>query len=43
MRIITTLTFCGLALFATAQNLPYQNPELSAKERAVKHQGEEVG
>ena len=34
MRIITTLAFCGVALFAAAQNLPYQNPELSARERA---------
>ncbi|MCR4810580.1 MAG: glycoside hydrolase family 3 C-terminal domain-containing protein [Prevotella sp.] len=34
MRIITTLAFCGVALFTAAQNLPYQNPELSARERA---------
>ena len=34
MRIITTLAFCGLTMFAAAQSLPYQNPELSARERA---------
>jgi len=35
MRIITTLTVCWLAWTASAQNLPYQNPNLSAHERAV--------
>ena len=34
MKTITTITLCWLALSATAQTLPYQNPDLSAKERA---------
>ena len=34
MKIITTLTLCLLTLSANAQQLPYQNPNLPAKERA---------
>ena len=34
MKIITTITLCWLTLSAAAQTLPYQNPNLSARERA---------
>ena len=34
MKIITTLTLCLLTLSVSAQQLPYQNPNLPAKERA---------
>ena len=34
MKTILTLALCWLTLTATAQQLPYQNPNLSAKERA---------
>jgi len=34
MKIITTIALCWLALSASAQQLPYQNPSLSAQERA---------
>ena len=34
MKLITTLVMWGLALLASAQTLPYQNPNLSALERA---------
>ena len=35
MKKTTIITLCWMALSATAQNLPYQNPSLSAHERAV--------
>ena len=35
MKRTTIITLCWMALSATAQNLPYQNPSLSAHERAV--------
>ena len=34
MKIKTTIAFCMVALLATAQELPYKNPNLSALERA---------
>jgi beta-glucosidase len=34
MKTILTLALCWLTLTSTAQQLPYQNPNLSAKERA---------
>ena len=34
MKIVTTIALCCLALSASAQQLPYQNPSLSAQERA---------
>ena len=34
MKFITTLTLCLLTLSASAQQLPYQNPNLPAKDRA---------
>ena len=34
MKIITTIALCWLALSASAQQLPYQNPSLSPQERA---------
>ncbi len=35
MKFITSIALCLLSLTATAQSLPYQNPNLSARERAV--------
>ena len=35
MKLITSIALCLLSLTATAQSLPYQNPNLSARERAV--------
>ena len=34
-KILTILALCALGLSSTAQTLPYQNPSLSAHERAV--------